>query len=57
MLLPTADVLRHVNVFDDRGCLSRAGIAEAVIDGQPASFTDGPGLTPRLRLEALIRKF
>jgi hypothetical protein len=33
MLLPTADVLRHVNVLDDRGCLSRAGIAEAVIEG------------------------
>jgi len=32
MLLPTADVLRHVNVLDDRGCLSRADIAEAVIE-------------------------
>ena len=33
MLLSSADVLRHVNVLDDRGCLSRAGIAEAVIEG------------------------
>ncbi len=58
MLLPSAEVSRYINVLDDgllgNGCLSRANIAEVVIEGTRSMTVRG--LTPWLCLERVKSK-